>query len=1148
MKKISLFILISLFLLLSVSVFPAQIKAEIFPVSAGQSEAAAAYNNQDDQYFITWSECRNIPTGGNCNGNGYSCAYGSTNASDIYGQLIKGDGSCLGGNFLVSTEPVAGESTGQSLPDIAYNPNSHEYLVVWQGHRRDFVKLGDSCEGIFQKEGYDIFGQRFTSGGVRIGPQIKISNTGVTNDDQQWHPSVSFSTRDNVYLVAWHDGRTRQMFPGTTTTYKDVYGQIVKADGTPMGNSFPISLDPGNTTTQIYGNALRIQQYPSTAYDSVNNKFLVVSEDDRQGTGRSPPCGPQYDRLKTHIYGAFFDTSGHKIGNNFPISQTDEAKRYAKIAYNPHYNEYLVVWQGAQQAPALSDPCPNPLTAATAPYPNDWVKAYAQRINSNGEKIGNLILIDDTTKFHNWYYDNSYAPQIKVAVNPLDNKYLVTWGDSGAGSAFTISGKWIDPQTGSVTPAGIGSGFTIGTGAYTNLIYFDKPSGSDNYLSVQTHDYTFNSTKYRVVDFKKSTTAVANCSAQGGPPPTTPYPTAILGPPQPTNTGSPQPTPASPPTAIGQCHATNLIGQTIGNTSIKITWGYDAPFWSGLEPTQGNYNFQVIDNGVNRATGNNKVWIEVVTNTPGNDVIPQWAVDAGIKLLKCTTPPSKCDGYLAKNAAVIPWDPKYLQLLENLVQKMAEKYDNDSRVEAVIIPAGGNYGEAALPYSNCHGSTGADVHDINNYFIQEMANVTGESPTVLTQAYTSTNSSSDTGTRNFVAKFDYYYAENIKKIIDIFARHFKNKAIVYQAGSGISCQNTLSYEVADYGVKTYGKRVWLKQNGWGSGTSYDRFFSDYKTKTRVIEETGQPSFWTNQTNNDTLIRNAINSGISAVCFQSTILDNTSTYPINYQNLNAGLVQNYNTYYLNSPSITPSGPQPTPVPTINPNWIKVATINFTAKTGVSGNALLDFQLTPQSKVVEKATALDILGTLTPFSIKIGGGGTIEAPIIKFKIKFRDVPAENAANYPNQKVFLGVLKDDIGWEFPNVQVNYSGEGGIYLAENISLTGVPAGSDYILYIKGPKHLAKGFHDVTLISGNNPGFYWVDNELEPGDLPPQDGFINSLDISKIVDLLEVPSPSQDQLDVADLNYDGVINGADINSLLLTLETDFFDDWYYDL
>lgn len=530
--------------------------AAINPIDAIQGLPHAVYNSQNNQFLMVWGECRSFPTlapgqkGCRVTStiyNSYSCSYGSTNASDIWGQIVNGDGSCFGGNFKVSREPDGQVSTGQELPSVTYNPDNHEYFVVWQGHKRDFVSLGDVCEGTFIDQGYDVFGQRISSGGQLIGPEIRISklpngNPLTDKDDEQWHPRVAYSTVDHVYMIVWHDGRTRKVFPAEfaneMVTFKDIEGQIIKADGTLVGENFLVSTDPANTDRKYIGAAKRIQQYADIVYDPDRNRFMVVFEDDRDGvnektaTGQeisSHPCSQQYDRLNLNIYGAFFDTSGRPIGNNFPVSTIpNTAERYPEVTYDPVDKQFLVVWQSAIRATAVQPTCPP--TAQLPAYPNDWIKVLGQRINQNGEKTGPLLTFENNARIHNQYSHNEMAPQVDVAFDNTVNKYLVTWGvtldPTGVNYGFNVYKSYVNPD---ITDNSF-SKIQNNMGGNVNRVFFKNVNGpAPFYITRQTI-----AQKQGLVFRIGNEGTFSNCPKDGGSPITTLYPTPTVTNPTPT--------------------------------------------------------------------------------------------------------------------------------------------------------------------------------------------------------------------------------------------------------------------------------------------------------------------------------------------------------------------------------------------------------------------------------------------------------------------------------------------------------------------------------------------------------------------------------------------------------------------------------------
>lgn len=238
----------------------------------------------------------------------------------------------------------------------------------------------------------------------------------------------------------------------------------------------------------------------------------------------------------------------------------------------------------------------------------------------------------------------------------------------------------------------------------------------------------------------------------------------------------------------------------------------------------------------------------------------------------------------------------------------------------------------------------------------------------------------------------------------------------------------------------------------------------------------------------------------------------------------------------TPSATPPIPTVTPIPTptINPNWIKIGTIFFKAKP-VDGLALIQFKDNPQSIAVEKDTAQDLLGTTQNLEIAIGDISNIHGIIIKGKLR------SVAKNIGNQRITVRIKQDSQVSEYKDIPVTFDDQG-IFTSSTIQLSGITPGSGYEVFVKGPKHLAKKFENITFNTGQQT-LDFTQTVLEPGDTIPQDGVINATDISRILELLGRPDITEENLTTADLNYDGVINGADINELVVTLSTKYDED-----
>ncbi|MGC8810797.1 MAG: CFI-box-CTERM domain-containing protein, partial [bacterium] len=285
---------------------------------------SVAYDNVNNKFLVVWEE------------------YRSGTSYDIYGQFVNANGTLSGSNFAISNA-----ENEQHYPTVAYDSANQRFLVVWQDYRTD--------------EDYDIYGQLVNANGTLNGSNFSIS----TATNNQYYPAIAFDSANQRFLVTWTDYRGAISY--------DIYGQLVNANGTLNGSNFPISTadydqnhpavayDSSNQRFlvafssyspsidhDIYGqivnadgnligssfiisNAEGVQYNPSVAYDTANQRFLVVWEDSR---------GDNYD-----IYGQYINANGSLSGSNFVINNADNQQRNAQVAYNSNFANFLVAFE-----------------------------------------------------------------------------------------------------------------------------------------------------------------------------------------------------------------------------------------------------------------------------------------------------------------------------------------------------------------------------------------------------------------------------------------------------------------------------------------------------------------------------------------------------------------------------------------------------------------------------------------------------------------------------------------------------------------------------------------------------------------------------------------------------------------------------------
>jgi Bacterial Ig-like domain len=215
----------------------------------------------------------------------------------IEGQLINPDGTLHGsGNeFLIS-----GNADGMTFPTIAYDQANAQFLVVW-----NTSSTADA-----------IYGQLVSPDGILIDGVITLSS----GAGDRLSPAVAFDSSAQRYLIVWQDLRNDT---------GDIYGQILAADKTTIGDNFLISTN--STPPPVY--APDRQQLPSVVYESGDHAYLVTWTDYRGGA-------------KNEIYGQRVGQDGSLLGNNFVIASPADPKHAeaSKSAYDPVHQRSFTAW------------------------------------------------------------------------------------------------------------------------------------------------------------------------------------------------------------------------------------------------------------------------------------------------------------------------------------------------------------------------------------------------------------------------------------------------------------------------------------------------------------------------------------------------------------------------------------------------------------------------------------------------------------------------------------------------------------------------------------------------------------------------------------------------------------------------------------
>ncbi|HQE93469.1 MAG TPA: hypothetical protein PLH19_11310 [Anaerolineae bacterium] len=353
-----------------------------------QDNARVAYLPAADRYLVIWVDSRNI-----------------VDTPDVYGQLVRSDGTLDGGNFpiavytggQVSARVAAGEDaflvvwghadggtsriqgqrvsgTGALLgarfdisdgtawagqPDVAYRPAAQRYLVVWADVR-----------GVDQ----DIYAQQILADGTLEGDNIAVTNA---PNVQEW-PVIAAGGVDDAVLVAWEDSRHRTDY----TVQRDIYGQRFKPGNTFLGIDIPISTQaefeamPTIAVWETAGGSVFFVVWETAvgrgdlhgqriaANGSLSGAPFVVSDDPytqsrpAMAVGRTAPqpvvlvVWEDYRVEHPGIYGQRLDGNALHVGLHMGLTPLEGQQVHPVIAYSATADRYLVVWHHVDEAGA----------------------------------------------------------------------------------------------------------------------------------------------------------------------------------------------------------------------------------------------------------------------------------------------------------------------------------------------------------------------------------------------------------------------------------------------------------------------------------------------------------------------------------------------------------------------------------------------------------------------------------------------------------------------------------------------------------------------------------------------------------------------------------------------------------------------------
>lgn len=235
-----------------------------------------AFNSIRNEYLVVWWNDR-------------------VGCDDIRAQRLSGSGALLGPPFYIAA--VCPHE--RRYPDVAYNRQHDEYLVVWEHNDNS------------------IHGRRVSAEGQLLGTgEIEIATQSSEMPNSR-KPRVEYAYTSDTYLVVW------EVTLGTDPVEYAIYGQLLDHDGT---------LDDGIVSISRGTNE---RQAPDLAYNRHANRFLVVWQQ-------------KYGEINWDVYGQQVRGTGEIHGDELVLAYytaPTTAPAAAAIPVTPGEEKFLVVWQ-----------------------------------------------------------------------------------------------------------------------------------------------------------------------------------------------------------------------------------------------------------------------------------------------------------------------------------------------------------------------------------------------------------------------------------------------------------------------------------------------------------------------------------------------------------------------------------------------------------------------------------------------------------------------------------------------------------------------------------------------------------------------------------------------------------------------------------
>ena len=297
-------------------------------------------------------------------------------------------------------------------PDVCFNDDDNEFIVAWEEGQAYYPPYQWGFKQEIRASIYESDGDRVVNDKL----VYKDSATYYRNEN----PSIAYGG-DSKWLVAFEHYQPKNYPPhNPSASTMDIYARAVKRSGS--------SLELEDTI--VVCNEDNCQADANVEFDSVNNRYLIVWEDARDGMDN-------YD-----IWAQRYDTSGNPVGSEVQICSDTNNQCEPWITFDPINSQYFIVWEDG-------------VTANNGPF-----RIMGGIFDEDLDEIwtGTIAEPDD---YPNDDIDYNYPC---VYFTGETEEYLVTWNDGDISDDDfhgNIWGKILNPSGGTVVDT-----FTISSGNY----------------------------------------------------------------------------------------------------------------------------------------------------------------------------------------------------------------------------------------------------------------------------------------------------------------------------------------------------------------------------------------------------------------------------------------------------------------------------------------------------------------------------------------------------------------------------------------------------------------------------------------------------------------------------------------------------------